>query len=493
MGQMRFFVPHPERLVPAAAEQAYLAGPEGIPWECRVLLAGNALIVDRDTRESGYLYFPWNVAGRGIVMVCSGSLMERQKPYQLPVELARGTINRLRNQWATWQTAGMAEPAGFAPLLHEATLAFGRAATSQHEPAASADQADEAIRLGLEASDLLTTEYARQVLSIRRSQQTPLGTLLACRLQTPPSGAAEIMFQAAFNTAAITPTWQDIEPQLGKFAFDAVDAQFDWCRDRNLRVLCGPIVQLDRHVLPEWLFLDDDFEEVQTSVAVLVDAVVKRYRGRVHLWNAAARMNLEGAFGYTEEQRLRLVVEAVDRVRALDPKTPVIVSFDQPWAEYIARQDQELTPLHFADTLVRGELGLAGIGLEINLGYWPDGSLPRDAMEFSRQLDRWSQLGVPLVIYLSIPSQADIDPLAQHRAQPMAGAAAGGISPQSQKALIEWLLPVLVAKQSVQAVVWNSFQDNRPHEFAHGGLLDAAGQAKPALPLLVDLRRDAIG
>jgi hypothetical protein len=347
--------------------------------------------------------------------------------------------------------------------------------------------------VGLLASYLLTLEYSRQVLTIRRGQQSPLGTLLACRLQSPPTGAAEIMFQAAFNTAAIVPTWQDVEPQLGKFAFGGLDAQFDWCRDHGLRVLCGPILQLDRHLLPAWLFLDDDFDEVQTSVAVLVDAVVKRYRGRVHLWNAAARMNLDGAFRYSEEQRLRLVVEAVDRVRALDPKTPVIVSFDQPWAEYIAREDQELTPLHFADTLVRGDLGLAGIGLEINLAYWPGGTLPRDAMEFSRQLDRWSQLGVPLVIDLSVPSQGDIDPLAQHPSHVIGEAAAGGVNPQSQKALVEWLLPLLAAKQSVQAVVWSSFQDNRPHEFAHSGLIDSAGQAKPALPLLVDLRRDAIG
>ena len=35
MGQMRFVIPRPERLVAGAAEQAYLAGAEGIPWECR--------------------------------------------------------------------------------------------------------------------------------------------------------------------------------------------------------------------------------------------------------------------------------------------------------------------------------------------------------------------------------------------------------------------------------------------------------------------------
>src|SRR5688500_4369901 len=105
MGQMRLVIPQPQRLAPAAAEQAYLAGAEGIPWECVTALSGQALTIERDTRESGYLYFPWNVPGRGIVILCSGSLMERPKPYHLPVELARGTLNRLRNQIGVWEMA----------------------------------------------------------------------------------------------------------------------------------------------------------------------------------------------------------------------------------------------------------------------------------------------------------------------------------------------------------------------------------------------------
>src|SRR5262245_7018561 len=61
MGQMRFVIPLPERLVPDAAEQAYLASQEGTPWECATTLAGVDLAIERETRESGYLYFPWNV------------------------------------------------------------------------------------------------------------------------------------------------------------------------------------------------------------------------------------------------------------------------------------------------------------------------------------------------------------------------------------------------------------------------------------------------
>jgi hypothetical protein len=117
MGQMRFVIPRPERLIPGAAEHAYLASGDGIPWECHVSTSDDGLTIERDTRESGYLYFPWKVAGRGLVQIYSGCLMERAKPYSLPLELARGTLNRLRNQSSLWQTAGMTISAAFNDAL----------------------------------------------------------------------------------------------------------------------------------------------------------------------------------------------------------------------------------------------------------------------------------------------------------------------------------------------------------------------------------------
>lgn len=493
MGQMRFVVPQPERVVANAANQAYLAGAEGIPWECQTTIFPGAMLIERETRESGYLYFPWNVPGRGVVMLVSGSLMERPRSYNLPVELARGTINRLRNQSGAWLGAGMTIPPAFDELLTQAARHFTSAATRQDQPLVAAGHADEAIRVGLEAGDLLCREYSQQVLSIRRGQQTPLGTLIGCRLAAPLTGAAQANFLAAFNTALYCPPWPQVEAKLGAYQWDAADRVVQWCRDQNVRLCLGPLVLLDRHALPDWLFLDDDYEEVQASVLGWLEAVVERYRGKAQLWHVAARLNQDGAFEFSEEQRLRLLVEAVDRVRALDSRTPLVVSFDQPWGEAIVKKDQELTPLHFADTLVRGELGLAGVGLEIHYGTWPGGTLPRDPLDVSRQLDRWSQLGVPLMAILSGPSSQADDAQAQHPGKPLPDLAAGQLTPAWQRSLVEWLVPMIVAKQSVQAIIWDCFQDNQPHEFANTGLTDAKGKPKPALQALIDLRKEWIG
>ena len=369
MGQMRFVIPQPERVVADAAEQAYLAGADGIPWECQRRSCPARCSIERDTRESGYLYFPWNVPGRGVVMLVSGSLMERPRPYNLPVELARGTLNRLRNQIERVATGGDDDSRGVrrtrcmqaAPPLRLGCHAAGPAAGRRRSTA------DEAIRMGLDAADLLMPRiYAASPRRFAAASKRRWERCIGCRLAAPPSGAAQANFLAAFNTVLIARRGRRSSRSSASFSGTRPIASVQWCRDQNLRLCLGPLVQFDQHSLPDWLFLDDDYEEVQLGAEVL-DAVVKRYRGKVQLWHVAAGMNQDGAFEFSEEQRLRLVVEAVDRVRALDARTPMVVSFDQPWGEYIARKDQELTPLHFADTLVRGELGLAGIGLEMQL------------------------------------------------------------------------------------------------------------------------------
>jgi hypothetical protein len=97
------------------------------------------------------------------------------------------------------------------------------------------------------------------------------------------------------------------------------------------------------------------------------------------------------------------------------------------------------------------------------------------------------------MVLLSAPSSHAADAKALHPAKPLPDLAAGKLTPQWQRSLIEWLVPLIVAKQSVQAVVWDTWQDNQPHEFSHSGLFDAKGKPKPALQTLIDLRGEWIG
>lgn len=494
MGQIRFLIPRLEELPSQAVEQAYLAGMDGAPWECTCTLTGKVLTLERSfARESGNFFCCWPVKNHGEPMLSTGCLMEREQPYNLPVELARGTLHRLRNQAAAWESGGMTLPDSYANTVTLAGAALGKAAISQAEPLVAAEHAGVAMMHALDGIRTLCTDYSRQMIALRRSQSPRLTTLAIGKMDGVPQGPLAERFLAAFNTALITPIWKDLATTANTYDWKEIDDQVQWCRDNGLRVCMGPLIQLDRHRLPDWLYLwEDEFEEIQASSIEFQKRVIERYRGKVHLWYAAGRVNSSLGLDLGDEQRLKLCVSILDTCHELDARTPAILGFDQPWAEYIARQDRELTPLHFADTLIRSDLGMAGVGIEINFGYWPAATLPRDMVEVSRMLDRWTTLGLPLVVQISIPSDDSPDPKASIPSEPVPNWGPQPIGGTMQDFWVRQLLPMLLAKQSVQGFIWNQLRDDRQHDFAHGGLVTHRGTAKPALNTLTQIRHDLL-
>jgi hypothetical protein len=154
----------------------------------------------------------------------------------------------------------------------------------------------------------------------------------------------------------------------------------------------------------------------------------------------------------------------------------------------LAHQHLDLAPLHFADALVRADLGLAGIGLEVNVGYHPGGSLPRSPLAISRLIDTWSLLELPLLVAVTLPSSSAEDPQANGKVQVLSGDA-NSVSPQTQCEWIERHFPLLLAKSAVQVLIWNQLSDAAPHHYPHGGLFDTSETPKPALEALKKIRK----
>jgi hypothetical protein len=488
MGQIRFLTPRHDAVPASALERAYLAGIEGIPWRCRNVIHQRTLVLERAVHESGNLYIPFQVAGYGEITLCTGSLMERERPYLLLLELARGTLNRIRNYVADYQQLGLQLSEALRNQIRQAQQRFVTAATSPEDEPESEALAQQTIQTCLKVIHQLALEGAQFVLELRRQQTVQLPTLLATNLNQIPQGeAAEQALVAAFNTAAIPVLWRDIEPNTGQYCWDAFDQKLAWCQRKGLRVCAGPLLRIDRFALPDWVYLwEEDFDQLQSCVVDLLRTAAQRYLGKIHVWHVAAGMNVGGELDLTEEQRLRLSVAAIDALRSADPQTPVVISFDQPWAEYMAREDYELSPLHFADALARTDLGIAGIGLEINLGYWPHGTLPRDLLEINRMIDRWACLNLPLLIVLTVPGP---DPLAWRKSEVVGVEQNGDASSDPHSDFVERLMTLAVSKPAVHGVLWNELSDAEPHSFPHAGLFDGNRRPKPALANIARLRK----
>jgi hypothetical protein len=487
MGVMRFRVFPTDRITEQMAQQAYLSGIDRACWPVRATIDDGQLVLQRAASDSGNLHVPWPVEGYGQLTVSSGSLMERAEPYLLPLELVRGTISQIRNQLSDWQSIGLSPPPTIATRLAEAVSSFSWAVVTQDQPAASAVHAEVALHAAVAAGDALAAAFAEQALAVRRRNNGKIASFLGADLGTTLlDNHAAKQFLVSFNAAKVPLCWRDTESTEAHFSWGTSDAQIQWCRAHGQKVLAGPLLTLDPGALPDWFYLfADDFESMLQCVSAFVRAAVVRYRGRVDGWICAGRLSAADKLTLSEPQRLRLVARTVELVRTLDPNTPTMVSFDQPWAEYMRQQESDFPPLQFADTLIRRGSELSALMLEINMGYSPGGTFLRHPLEFSRQLDVWSLFGLPLWLTVSAPSGHHDDQLAQHKASVPDNA----WSPAAQQAWAARFVPLALAKPQVQGVIWNQYCDSDRHDFPFGGLLDEGRHAKPSLHTLAAIRK----
>jgi hypothetical protein len=490
MGLLRFAVTAASQLPSDISTRAYFAGLDDIPWTTRVSFNGSELTLRRTASDSGTLHIPWRVPGFGELTLSTCTLIERDRPYHLDVELARGTLNRLRNDVSHWQMEGWSLPGHVDKALSVAQRHLALAATSPDDLQLASEHAELAIQTTLDAMLTLRPFFVELALAVRQREDARPTALLAAQLSEASPAGVLTNVASVFNTIVTPMSWREIESREGMRQWDPIDRQIDWAEQQGLRVCSGPLVQFDRRNTPDWLYaLGGDDEAIRPFAVAQLRAAVERYRGRVHLWQCGAQFNVEGAVTLSEEQRLRLAAFSIEIVRKLDARTPVVLGIDQPCAEYMGHSEYDLSPLHFADALIRADLGLTGISLELNVGYWPGGTQPRDVLELSRHLDRWSNLGLPLLVSLSLPSRPDAHEKKGLKVLPYAGI----VTPETQRVWLELFVPMIMSKPAVQGLVWNQLQDSPTAELPYGGLFDEQGQAKPALAFLEAARREFFG
>ena len=487
MGLMRFVVSPPDRLTEQTAQQAYLSGIDRTPWQLGTRWAGGELLLERAVSDSANLHVPWPVKDHAQMTLSTGSLMERGEPYHLPLELARGKLGQVRNQLSEWEMIGLAVPEDVSKRIAAAMKHFGRAIAVEPDSEASVAAAERALDVAVEAADLLAGAYTEQALAVRRRASQKIDALLGGDLGvTLLDDFTARQFLQTFNAAVVPMVWREIATSEESYRWDICDKQIQWCRANRLAVCAGPLLQLDQRSIPDWLCLwEDDFDSLLSFFSDFVTAAVSRYCGKVDVWQCAGRVNNADILSLSEEDKVRMAARALELTRSLDSTAAVLVSFDQPWAEYMSRRAMDFPPLHFADALIRADLGLSGLMLEINVGYWPGGTMLRGPLEFSRQLDYWSLLGLPLYVTLCAPSASGDDPLAQQRVK----LPPGSWTARGQLAWANRYVTLLLSKPYVRGIFWNQLRDCEPHDFPHGGLFDLRRHPKQTLRTLASIRQ----
>ncbi len=510
MGQMRFRITNSMDYDPQIWSTAYISGLEGIPWLGRNRIEDDCLVIDRDVNDSGKLSIVWPTKEYGPILLTTGSLRCSEVPYWLQLELARGTLHRIRGRGLDWQRVGLKLPDAFTSMIDQSISVFIQAILSTDQPAALCELAQKSIDLAIGASKPLSRAFISQSLQTRHHQEPKLSTLLGTRITPTATWAQEAdLLLPIMNTLNVPMEMGHIEANNSEEIMSRIDAQLQWARDRSLRVFAGPLLNLQQHAIPKWFYLFSDFESLKRATCEHASKMVTRYRGQVHLWSAGAGLNSPNSLGLTDQQILQLAVSLIQTVRTLDPKTPVIVNIDTPWAEFLSQRADAFSPLHFADALLRLDLGLSGLALELNLNYWPSGSLPRDLIDISDLIDHWNILGLPLMAVVSTPAVTQRDaeassksqivstwrfPCQEDRSEPVRDIEATIMARPAERLPANGMevVQMLMAKSTVHGIIWNQASDAVEHPFPNAGLIGSDGKQRAVLDGLARLRQTHI-
>lgn len=494
MGIMQFNVPHLDQYDPLILSSAYISGIEGVPWAGRIVTTDGGFGIERAIDESGRLSIVWPNREFGLSVLSTASLRCQTNPYWLPVELARGTLHRVRNRAFEWQRLGLKIPESFGPMIDNAITSFIDAIMLQAaSPYIACQKAQESIETAVSASRLLCRSFISQAIQFRVQQEKQLSTLLGARLDIGPQWREDsVTIRDAFNTVAIASSWHHVDADADRVAYEVFDEQIKWAKSQGMRVIAGPLVSLQQHAIQNWMYMLHDFDSLYQSACQFVQRTVDRYRGQVSIWNVATGLNSPNELGLSDEQTLQLAVGIVQTARRADPRTPVLITMDMPWGEYLGQRANAISPLHFSDALLRADLGLSGIGLELNLGYSPGGSLPRDLIDVSDLIDQWAVLGVPLVVSITTANSSanDANAFAKY-AMVSHWKTPSSVSDTPSHSISNYPMEVvqmLLAKQNVHGIFWNQQSDRGKHVFSNAGLVDPNGSPRPLLDGLMQVR-----
>ena len=533
---------------------AYLFGADDVPLQATIGFAEGLITCEKRSGESAGLCLQFPVepvqpavagaadpaagTGVGLVTVQTCLLPERAKPYLLSLELARHRLMLILNKLEDWALFDLPPTDPGIQLFEQARQAFTLAVVAHGESTGSetvwftpeSDRlARHALALAMEAGEQLTLTQARVQYSKRMSGEL---TTAAAKIAAPPTALTDHEVAESRNTllgtvGVILPSppqigcvinpeqftpvlqkaagltcdfltmpmrWVDMEPTEGKYLFAKTDRWIEWAvRTARLPLVGGPLVDLRRGFVPEWLYIwEHDYETLRELVYEHVKTLVTRYRRTVGTWTVVSGLHVSSNFTLSLEQVMDLTRLAVMVVRKLQPSAKVQVQIDQPWGEYFATtSSRAVPPIVYADMVNQAGINPDLFALRVEMGQPELGRSTRDLMAFSAILDKFAGLEKPLSIAaVSAPSNPPHpDSLGMH-GEYEPGYLRQPWSQQTQAAWMTQMLAIAASKPYVHSVAWHElYEYAKPDDNRHDGLFDLGGHPKLSLWRLAEIRQ----
>ncbi len=500
-----FRVYDPSRLPSATTlDVAYLVAGDGVAIPAAISYEEGLIACQKRSSESSALAIHYDAGHLGQLTLQTCLLPERDEPYLLALELARARLRMFIAKTEDWMLFDM-DPE------HPAMLEFTRArglfveALSATDGEKAEELAHQTLLSCIDAGELLTEYHAELLLTRRLKSPTAARTTLGCTVHPMQwSDRLKSVVAAHFDYICMPVRWRDLEPEEGEYAWRLTDRWIEWAvRTARKPVMAGPILDLSRLAIPDWLYIwEHDYETLRELVSEHIRAVVTRYRRAIHIWNVASGININENFHLTYEQMMDLTRVCLLLIKKLQPNARVMVEVAQPFAEHYATQSGSLPPLMYLEMILEAGMPIDSFGIRLQVGQAREGRTTRDLMMLSHMLDRLARLEHPVIITAcgapSTPT-APVEPAKPGDEELLAGigspAPVGGAGywhePWSEAVQAEWLTKVAtiaLSKPYIESICWQELYDHNTSDMPAGGLISSLGIVKPALRRMGQIR-----
>jgi hypothetical protein len=465
---------------------ACLFGGDGIGIRRAQITFKNGMIECKKANlETAGLSLLWPIEDFGKVLLPTTCLPERERPYNLNVEIARAKLMQIVNKREDWLFFNNVE--GLTDISEKAHDLFIKAIQNISRPSESSKLADESLKKAIVLSEKLAIKQAESLFRARCKSHGFGRGCFGCRtdpLEIDNPVYVEKLLEL-FGSATIPISWAQIESRKGNFDFSTIDTCIEALGKKKLTLSAGPLLCFSTEYLPKWLLRSGvGFEKIRETAYRFITEVVARYSGVIRAWCSISGLNVFNHFGFRFEQILEMTRAANMAVKQASERALKIIEVSNPWGEYYSITPNSIPPLVYMDMVVQSGINFDAFGLQMRFGKNQSGMHIRDMMQISAILDSFAPVAKPLYITnLEVPSQNN-GGLYDGK---VAGIWHEGWNQQRQGQWIEQFHKIALSKPFVNSVSYANLIDTDDSTIAHSGMMTNKLESKESFRTLKKL------
>lgn len=456
---------------------AYMFGVDGVPLRgpVKISFKGGSVHCGKKGSDSAGLTLLWPVEGCGRLLLSTSRLPEREKPYNLNLELARAKLMEItikREEWGLFE-----EDDKSMEIVHQAERLFVDSLKSISDPAKSSMLADKSLQKAVVYAERLAGKHSEIILAARCKNNILNRHSLACCIdpdQISNEKYRKRIFEM-FGAVTIPTNWAQLEPERGEYDFSSIDRCIEAFEGRRLAICAGPLLVFNKKYLPKWLLKGrTNFEKIRERGYEFVHEIVTRYAEHIHAWRVISGMNLHNMFGFNFEQTIEMTRTATLAAKSANAQSRKIIEILMPWGEYYTDGKDTIAPLVYADMVLQSGISFDAFGLQMHIGKDAIGMYVRDMMQISCKLDSFGIFSKPLWITgVAVPGDSET------QEEPPGGVWHKPWNAGVQAEWIEQFYKIALGKPFIASVTYSSLADSGKKGHCTG-LLDSNLAAKRA-------------